>query len=403
MSEFINNNTLRQKKLKEIIMRLHNGEDFETVKADFEKHFSNVTAGEITQMETALVKEGMPVEHIQKLCDVHASVFKGTIEEIHEQKNDEDIPGHPVYTFRKEDQAIEEFIHNEIIPIVNSYSENKKDQLLDKFVTLKEIDKHYARKENLIFPYLEAAGITAPPKVMWGVDDEIRQLIKDTISLLENSSSDEEITQAATLAIEKIKEMIFKDENILLPMAIDTLTSKQWKEVLDSSDEFGYFLVEPRKSWAGPSKEEIVKEVKTEVTTNKEDVIFEAGAMSPKELNALFNTLPLDITFVDKNDKVRFFSQGEERIFPRPKTIIGREVSNCHPPSSVHVVEQIVNDFKSGKKDHEDFWIKMKGMFVYIRYFAVRDENGEYLGVVELTQDIKPIQEIEGEKRLLTE
>ena len=200
----------------------------------------------------------------------------------------------------------------------------------------------------------------------------------------------------------KIKEMIFKDENILLPMALDTLTSREWKEVLIGSEEFGYFLIEPKKSWVGPS-EGLNKKIKSERFLDEGDVAFEAGAMSPQELNALFNTLPLDITFVDKNDKVRFFSQGEERIFPRPKTIIGREVSNCHPPSSVHVVEQIVNDFKAGIKDHEDFWINMKGMLVYIRYFAVRDNNGEYLGVVELTQDIKPIQEIKGEKRLLSE
>ncbi len=402
MSEFINNNTLRQKKLKEIIMRLHNGEDFEKVKADFEKHFSNITAGEITQMETALVKEGMPIEHIQKLCDVHASVFKGTIDEIHEQKNDEDIPGHPVYTYRKEDQALEEFIHNEILPIIDNYSNEKAEKLLEKFLTLQDIDKHYARKENLIFPYLEAAGITAPPKVMWGVDDEIRQLIKDTISQIRKNGSNNDIIKIANKTINKIKEMIFKDENILLPMALDTLTSREWKEVLIGSEEFGYFLIEPKKSWVGPS-EGLNKKIKSERFLDEGDVAFEAGAMSPQELNALFNTLPLDITFVDKNDKVRFFSQGEERIFPRPKTIIGREVSNCHPPSSVHVVEQIVNDFKAGIKDHEDFWINMKGMLVYIRYFAVRDNNGEYLGVVELTQDIKPIQEIKGEKRLLSE
>lgn len=167
MSEFINNNAKRQKQLKEIIMRLHDGEDFETVKADFEKNFSNISASDITQMETALVKEGMLVEHIQKLCDVHASVFKGTIEEIHEQKNDEYVPGHPVYTFRKEDEALESFLQDEIEPILKDFSSSQKDALLEKFYTLKEIDKHYVRKENLIFPYLEAAGITAPPKVMW--------------------------------------------------------------------------------------------------------------------------------------------------------------------------------------------------------------------------------------------
>jgi hypothetical protein len=129
-------------------------------------------------------------------------------------------------------------------------------------------------------------------------------------------------------------------------------------------------------------------------------VQFDAGFMLPEEINAMLNVLPVDITFVDKNGKVKYFSQGKERIFARPKTIIGREVKNCHPPASVHIVEKIVEDLRSGKKDHEDFWINLGDKYVLIKYFAVRDEKGEFLGVVEVSQDIKPIQEIKGEKRL---
>ena len=133
------------------------------------------------------------------------------------------------------------------------------------------------------------------------------------------------------------------------------------------------------------------------------EVKFDAGSMTPEEINALLNTVPIDMTFVDKNDKVKYFTQGKERIFVRPKTIIGRDVALCHPPASVNVVEKIVNSFKSGEKDHEDFWIQLGDKFVLIRYFAVRNEKGEYLGTLEVTQDIKPLQELEGEKRLVSE
>ncbi len=398
MSEFINNQTLRQNKLKELILKLHNGEDFDAVKAEFEEHFSDVSATEITKLETALVMEGMPVEEIQRLCDVHAAVFKGSIEEIHQVKNNEDIPGHPIHSLRLENEAIEELLRNEVNPLLSDLSNENISQLKEIFEKLRGIDKHYARKENLIFPYMEAAEITAPPKIMWGVDDEIRADIKETIKLIDENASLEEISEVANAAIHGIKEMIFKEENILIPMVLDIIDDSQWQKILENSNEFGYFLIEPEIKWQAKSTQESVPSDSTTAGM----VQFDAGAMTAEQVNALLNTLPLDMTFVDAKGKVRYFSQGKERIFARPKTIIGREVSNCHPPSSVHIVEEIVKDLESGKKDHEDFWIKMGDMYVYIRYFAVRNASNKFLGVLEVTQDIKPIQEISGEKRLMS-
>jgi DUF438 domain-containing protein len=182
-------------------------------------------------------------------------------------------------------------------------------------------------------------------------------------------------------------------------MLLDNLTQDEWKAIYEESDEIGY-IVKNIPKW-DPSEEYEVEEKEQKIENGI--VNLPSGIFRIEELTAMLNTLPLDITFVDKNDVVKYFSQGQERIFPRTKAIIGRKVSNCHPPASVHVVEKIVQDFKDGKKENEDFWIKMEDKFIYIRYFAVRNEEGEYLGVLEMTQDIKGIQEITGEKRLMSE
>ncbi len=404
MSEQINNRAHRQKILKALILELHEGGDFETVKKKFEESFKGVSAKEITEMETKLVAEGMPVEEIQRLCDVHAAVFKGTIEDIHQETEDEKTPGHPVHTFRQENQLIEALIKERIHPHIQSFKEGSEEgwaALKKDLNDLREIDRHYNRKENLLFPYMEKYGITAPPKVMWGVDDDNRQAIKEAIRALEEypeKATKEEAVEKVEGAISAVEEMIFKEENILFPMVIDTLKEGEWQEIIEASDEYGYFFFKPEHKWAPKEIEEASDEPRID---GNEYVSFDAGFMLPKEVNAMLNALPIDMTFVDKEGRVKYFSQGKERIFARPKTIIGREVKNCHPPASVHVVEQIVEDLRSGKKDHEDFWIKLGDKYVYIRYFAVRDADGDYLGVVEVSQDIKPIQEIEGEKRLM--
>lgn len=405
MSELINNREYRQKVLKEIISELHNGKSVEEVKPRFEELIQGVSVIEITEMEQALIKGGMPIEQIQNLCDVHASVFKGSIEEIHRPQKPEEIPGHPIHTFKLENRALERLISDKIELHIADYkagSPKAKGVLLEDVEVLLEIDEHYLRKENLLFPLLEKYGITAPPKVMWGVDDEIRDKLKAVKSLLSQEESDSvEVIKKLSDAINQINEMIFKEENILFPMALETLSEDEWLSIADSSNEIGYSFINPVSDWE-PEKVDI-KEEETPKASDDSYVRFDAGLMTPQEINAILNTLPLDITFVDKNDTVKYFTQGKERIFARPKTIIGRLVQNCHPPASAHVVEKIVDDFKTGKKDHEDFWLKKGSQYVYIRYFAVRDNNGEYLGTIEVSQDIKPIQDITGEKRLMSE
>lgn len=401
MSEWINNREYRQEKLKEVIEELHQGKSVEEVKEKFAKIIEGVSPVEIGQMEVALVKEGLPIEEIQNLCDVHAEVFKGSLDEIH---HPEQVPGHPIYTLKKENEALESYIENTLNPNIDRFkNDDNRDNILklrEDFNFIWDIDKHYSRKENLIFPYLEKYGVTAPPKVMWGVDDEIREKIKAVILDLRNYMGDKEgLILKIEDTIDQIKEMIFKEDSILSPMSLETLTEDEWISIYKESDEVGFAFIEPEKTW---EYRRIKDKEKTEIETEDigGSIKFENGSLTPEEIRSIFEVIPGEVSFVDKDDKVKFFSKGEQRIFTRTKAVIGREVSNCHPPSSVDMVDKIVNDFKSGKKDSEDFWIQMGDKFVLIRFFAVRNEKGEYLGSLEYVQNVAAIRNLEGEKRL---
>jgi len=406
---------------KELIKRLHNGATVEEVQEEFDHLTNGVTATEIAEMEQALVTEGMPVADIQRLCDVHAAVFKGSIEDIH--KDDavqrEFGAGHPILTLKAENAAIQTLIDDRLLPSLKSYTQDNSaannESLTTAITKLMAIDRHYSRKENLIFPIMEKYDITAPPQVMWGIDDEIRDKIKSVLATLESESIDTtELGEAVNDFVAQIGEMIFKEEEIMIPMVLDKFSFEDWVQIENSSAEIGYTLIPAPVRWSQaaqstdnqPSPQPSVAADTAAPgmvqLNSKTKIKFDAGSLTAEEINAILNTVPLDMTFVGADDKVRYFTQGKERVFDRPVTIIGRQVKHCHPPKSVSVVEQIVADLKSGKKDNEDFWIKMGDMFVYIRYFAVRNKTGEFLGTLEVTQNIKPITELEGEKRLMT-
>ena len=401
MSEFINNSQLRKQTLKDIIKKLHDGESVENVKQEFERVFGGVSASEISEAEAELIKEGVKVEEIQSLCDVHASVFKGSIEEIHNSAELTKIPWHPLNTLIRENRKIESIIEKINSNLQMIENEENYHNLLSGIEELHIINTHYQKKENLIFPIMEKYNIIAPPQVMWGVDDEIRDNIKSIKRLLEESKrNNKNIINKVEEMIDKIKEMIFKEENIMVPMIIEKFTEEDWKTIVEGSGDFESIVEEIGEYKANIERDAKVEE-KEELTEGM--VRLPSGYFSIEELTCMLNALPFDITFVDKNDQVKYFSEGGERTFPRTRAIIGRNVSNCHPPKSVHIVEKIVEDFKAGKKDNEDFWINLGNQFVLIRYFAVRNTDGEYLGVLEVTQNIKPLQEITGEKRLMSE
>ncbi len=404
MSQEINNREYRKKVIKDLLSQLHAGKTVDEVKSQFDKVFGGVSALEISEAEQALISEGLPVAEVQRLCDVHSAVFKGSIEDIHKPSEASKTPGHPAHTLIQENRALETLIEKRIRPHLEALTNGAStsgDDLLADLKMLTEVYKHYLRKENLLFPYLEQYGITAPPKVMWGVDDEIRTMIKTAASAAAVYDGDSKaLTAAVDKAVTQIEEMIFKEENILLPMLLETLTQQEWKRIADESHDIGYCLIADPPAW---HPTEAAATQVSAYPVQEGAIHLPTGVLSVNEITALLDSLPVDITFVGKDDTVKYFSQGAERVFPRTRAIIGRKVSNCHPPASVHIVEGIINDFKSGKKTHEDFWIRMGEKYVYIRYCAVRDASGEYLGTLEVTQDIAPVQQISGEKRLVSD
>jgi hypothetical protein len=412
VSDLINNREVlsvndqkRQDILKSLILKLHDGVDPEEVKKEFRANFTGVSSYEISQMEQQLMVEGMSVEEVQRLCEVHADIFKGSVDQVHTQSREEESIGHPVRVMREENYAITSLIEDDIMPKLDAYFNHPeapvKNMLLTDLNLLSDIDKHYSRKENIIFPFMERYGITAPPKVMWGVDDEIRAELKEAKRLIVEDDK-ETAKEKIYPVLERIKEMIFKEEQILIPMILEKFTEDEWLEIAEDSEEIGYCIVEPKGKWAPNRVSFLSKKVEGKLPTDG-NIRFGIGYLSMKELETIMNALPIDLTFIDDKDTVKYFNIAKERIFPRTKSVIGRNVSNCHPPQSVGTVEKLLADFKSGKKDSEAFWIDMKGMFILINYYAIRDDAGKYMGTLEVTQNVKSIRELTGEKRLLAE
>jgi DUF438 domain-containing protein len=406
MSEIINNSRKRKDLLKHMILQLHSGEAPDLVRKRLVELLHSIPYDEVVEVEQELISEGLPVEEVLKLCDIHQLVLDGHID----QSSAKPIPdGHPVDTFRKENRELEKVITEleTLFGQLKSVKENELKPWLLKVQSnlnnLMDVDKHYKRKEYLLFPFLEKYEITGPPKVMWGKHDEIRNLLKtsiDSVGTREVLTIDEveAISELVLIpAVKGVSDMISKEEEILFPMSMDKLTEDDWYSVYQQTNEFGFCLYDPQTEW---TPEGITTGELTYNTGNS--IPLSTGSFSLNEMEALFKTLPIDITFVDKDDKVKFFSLGPDRIFTRNRAIIGRDVRMCHPPSSVHVVEQILSDFKSGAQSSAAFWIQMHGRFIYIEYFALRGKKGDYLGTIEFTQDLTKLRALEGEQRLLS-
>lgn len=398
MSEFYRGFNERKEILKDIIRRIHKGEDPERVKSEFKELLKEVQPDEIAKIEEELIKEGMDRNEIQKLCEVHLLVFKESLEkkEFIDKTN-------PVNILMKEHELMLK-MGDELTKMLNfvidekTYKENegKIDEIINNF---KDSESHYLREENSLFPTLEKYGVVEPPKIMWMEHDKIREIKKSLFENYDNlkKNFNEDILQKIkSLSLELfnfINSHFFKENNVLFPTANKLFKKDDFLKVKKDFDEIGYPSFLPDEF-----KEKI--EFKEEEKFIKEEIIFPTGSFTLDELEAVLNTLPVDITFVDKNDKVKYFSMTKDRIFVRTKAVIGRSVQNCHPQKSVHIVNKIVEEFKKGTRDSAEFWINLNGRLIYIRYFAVR-KDGEYLGTIEVTQDITEIKKIEGEKRLL--
>jgi len=407
MSELINNSEDRKKKLKELILKLHDGESEEQVRQELLESLSQIPYGEVVEVEQELISEGLPEEEILKLCDAHSAVLQGIVD----LTSSKAIPdGHPIDVLINENIELKKVtarITETLLEIENNPPENLQASIMELrgfFNNLFDVDKHYQRKEYLLFPFLENQEITGPPKVMWGKHDEIRELIKGSLEILGTPDiTREELLASAELvmmpAINGVNEMIPKEEEILFPMALDKLSDADWYEISSQSLDIGFCLYDPQINWKPPGAKVISI---NEIQKIGGRIQMPSGSFSAEELLSILNTLPIDMTFVDKDDKVKYFSQGAERIFTRNRAILNRDVRLCHPPASAHIVDKIIDDFKNGKQSRAPFWINMGGKMIHIEYFALRNEKGEYLGTLEVSQNVSTFRDLEGEQRILS-
>ncbi len=406
MSELINNTGNRKELLKHMILQLHEGVAPDEVKNRLMKVLKDIRYDVVVEVEQELISEGLPVEEVLRLCDIHTYVLEGNIVD---EDNVQVPAGHPVHTFRMENRALEMVLRNLDAKLNQAtmgmaiVNETYKYEVLSLLNQLSDVDKHYRRKENLLFPFLEKKGITGPPTVMWGKHDETRALLKEAtqwiarcIPLAQNHMA--ELGSKTRAVMAAVEGMIQKEEEILLPMCLDNLTTDDWYQIYTQTTEIGYCLYDPQVEWK-PSDVDTAQE---DIFASKNLVKLPTGLLSATQLEAILNSLPIDMTFVDKDDKVAYFSQSPERIFDRNRAILQRDVRQCHPPHSVHIVEQILQDFKSGKESRAPFWIQMGPKFVYIEYIALRDAEGNYMGTLEVSQELSGKRALTGEQRLLS-
>lgn len=407
MSELINNSQSRKELLKHMILQLHEGVAPEVVRKRMVELMSKIPYGEVVEVEQELISEGLPESEVLRLCDIHTEALDGMID-LSGMKIVP--PGHPVDTFKQENRELGKVI-DELTQVFDNTEKlftelgahaftNKIKSLVN---SLTDVEKHYRRKENLLFPFLEKYGITGPPTVMWGKHNETRDLLKTAVNALDLPATTPDMMKMKIElhlkpAAKALTDMILKEEEILFPMTLDKLNDSDWYEIYNQTNEIGYCLYDPKVSWKPAS----LAEAEGHAADDGAHMQLPSGRFTAEELMAVLNILPVDITFVDRNDKVKYFSQGKERIFDRNRAILGRDVRMCHPPGSVHIVEQILSDFKSGAADSAPFWIQMKGKFIHIEYFALRNEKGEYLGTVEMSQDLTEKRMLSGDQRLLS-
>ena len=442
MSEFLDNRAHRLRTLKEVIRHLHAGQAPSDVKARLAALVRECDAGEIAAMEQELMAEGVPAAEIMSMCDLHAEVVRDI---LIDHSSAPVAPGHPVDTFRQENAALSAHVAKVrgalaglgAGPSADVPPPDAVDAAKRLFGELMDVEKHYQRKEHLLFTCLERHGITGPSKVMWGKDDEVRRLLKELGRVMGAPAPTRAGWQAVGReagepALAAVEEMIFKEERILLPMALQNLSEGEWGEIWSQSPQFGFCLVEPREGYGPPAAASDVPDAAVEEasrsgvtfapgkgakllrmadlsprpadapeTVGTGAIVLPTGSLSLEHLKAMFAVMPVDLTVVGADDRVKFFSEGKTRVFARPLTIVGRLVQHCHPPSSVDVVERILGDFRSGRQDVAEFWIEMHGRFVHIRYFALRDAQQAYLGCLEVTQDLTRERALQGERRLL--
>ena len=385
--------------LKDLIRDLHAGGDIEALQSRFAALVKDVSGAEIGAMEQELIDEGLAEEDIHKLCDLHLKVFEGALDA---QPAPRTVPGHPLHTLAEENKAVSGLIE-ETRRVLDGLKRGAGDpaagkaRLADLVRTLSQVEKHYLKKENQLFPRLEAKGIGGPSKVMWAVHDDIRAHLKDLRRALDLGDA-ELIARTGQWVLQEIGDMVSKEEKVLFPMSLEVLDAEDWLRVKKGEEEIGYAWIDRPPVWPASGA---ARPAAAEGLAAPGTVDLDRGQLTPGQIDLMLTSLPVDISFVDETDTVAYYSATRERVFPRSPGVIGRKVQNCHPPKSVDVVERILAAFRSGERDEAAFWIESQGKFIHIRYFAMRDKQGSYRGALEVTQDVTAIRGLKGERRLL--
>ena len=380
--------------VSDIIRRLHQGLSVESAKSEILRSVGRLTSAEITAIEQGLIDEGVSPDEIRRFCNVHAKLFESALEQTVASP---DSPSHPVNMLRRENREIAK-----VIAAVRDGAARSDARAVEEGLgRLQGVVGHYTLKENALFPALERNGFPGPTKVMWSKHDEVREMLKKA------SEPRLRTLDLVKSLLDEIEGMIFKEENILFPASLERITAPEWRQIFQACEEIGFpFLTGTglHATLAEAERRELTPRApEPSVSGNGEEIRMPSGTLSAEELTAMLNMLPVDVTFVDADDKVKYFSQSKDRIFLRATSVLGRSVQNCHPPRSLKKVMDILDSFRDGSRDHADFWIQLKAQFVHIRYFAVRNPEGRYLGTLEVTQDLAPLRQLSGEKRLLEE
>ncbi len=394
---------VRLEAFRQIMLKLHAGGNIADAQRQFAEIVKQSLPGEIAEMEQYLIREGVSVTDIKKMCDVHLQVVNPSL-----QKVEIAVPaGHPVHTFVSENRLLELVVSHlrAILSATDNAPSRAKHpeawrELSAYLEKLAELDKHYLRKEHQLFSHLERYGFTGPSTVMWATHDDIRAHLK---AVREACASGDTDFVAANLPplLSAVLSMIQKEESILLPTALRLLKEEDWITIKRSEHEIGYmqsFI--PGVEWEHARVGE-----QANAGEPLRDGLLEmnVGVLTLEQVNLIMTHLPVELSFVDENDTVRFYSNQPHKIFARTPDAIGRKVQNCHPPKSVHLVTQILSEFRAGTRNVAEFWIPFGEMFVHIRYFAIRDKDGTYRGSLEVVQDIAKIKTLEGQRRLLEE
>ncbi len=417
IGSYLNASPERAKTILDLIAGFFSGKGIPELRERFDAELGGeISAGEFAFAEQKIKEKGVSGLQLEEKIDELISIFKKSLKKVSIDNMEE---GHPLDTFIKENKAIMALITG----LRKAGKEiNLKDVdhkfWVEAYDKLWQINTHYVRKENQLFPYLEKKGFDTPSTVMWALDDNIRNEIKSNRSLLDNKKYEELFDTQETL-FKAIEEMIFKEDKILWPTSLELIGNDEWVKIRQGEDEVGYCLIDAPPMWNTnrnyPEHREQSGQKQTVENVNPVPFVagsdksrslvgginLDVGTLTPDQINLIFKHMPFDVTYVDEFDEVRYYNKGDVRIFPRSPGIIGRQVKYCHPPKSVHIVEKIIAAFKRGEKNEADFWVNFGSKLIYIQYFAVRDDTGNYKGVLEITYDTTTAKNLEGEKLLL--